>query len=70
MLEFWCTFENYNYDESCVEISELSKNKDESLEEFIIRFIYLCYRFPLDDGPSVNDLILHLISLTDEIDQL
>jgi hypothetical protein len=50
-------FENYDYDNLCAEISELRKNKDESLEDFVIIFTHLCYIFPLDDRPSTNDLI-------------
>jgi hypothetical protein len=57
MHQFWHAFENYDYDDLCAEISELRKNKDESLEYFLIRFMHLCYRFPLDDRPSTNDLI-------------
>jgi hypothetical protein len=64
MNEFWHVFENYNYDELCAEISELRKRKDESLEDFIIIFMHLCYRFPLDDRSFVSDLIIYLNFLT------
>jgi hypothetical protein len=70
MCELWCAFKNYNYDELCAKILDLRKNKDESLEEFFIRFMHLFYRFPLDDRPFFSDLILHLISLTTKMDQL
>jgi hypothetical protein len=66
MHEFLYAFENYNYNELCAEISYLRKNKDETLEDFFIRFMWLCYRFPLNDRPSVSDLIIYLISLANE----
>jgi hypothetical protein len=52
------------------EISDLRKNEDESLEYFVIIFTHLCYRFPLDDRPSTNDLISCLVSLTNETYEL
>jgi hypothetical protein len=70
MHEFLHAFENYDYDNLCAEILELRKNKDESLEDFVIRFTHLCYRFPLDDRPSNNDLISCLVSLTNETYEL
>jgi hypothetical protein len=66
MREFFHSFENYDYDKLCEEILELRKNKDESLKYFVIIFTHLCYRFPLDDRPSNNDLISCLVSLTNE----
>jgi len=56
-------FENFDYDESCAEMSELRKNIDESLEVFVIIFSHLCYRFPLEDRTSNNDLISCLVFL-------
>jgi hypothetical protein len=70
MHEFLYAFENYNYDELCEEILELRKKKDESLEDFSLRFMCLLYRFHLDDMPSINDSLLLLISLSNEQDQL
>jgi hypothetical protein len=70
MHQFWHAFENYDYDDLCAEISELRKNEDESLEYFVIIFTHLCYRFPLDDRPSTNDLISFLVSLTNETYEL
>jgi hypothetical protein len=70
MHQIWHDFENYEYDDLCVEILDLRKNKEESLEYFLIRFMHLCYKFTLDDRPSINDLILHLTSLTNETYQL
>ena len=67
MHNFWHDFENYDYDDLCAEISELKKNKDESLKYFLIRFMHLCYRFPMDDRlPSTNYLIFYLVYLTNE----
>jgi hypothetical protein len=70
MLQFWHAFENYDYDYLCAEISELRKNKVESLKYFLTRFMHLFYRFPLIDRSSINDLILHLTYLTNETYQL
>jgi hypothetical protein len=66
MRKFLHAFENYDYDNLCEEILELKKNEDESLKDFVIRFTHLCYRFPLDDRPSNNDLISCLVSLINE----
>jgi hypothetical protein len=38
MCQFWHDFENYDYDDFCAEISELQKNEDESLEDFVMIF--------------------------------
>jgi hypothetical protein len=43
MCEFLHAFENYDYDELCKEILELRKEKDESLEDFSLRFMCLFY---------------------------
>jgi hypothetical protein len=42
----------------------LKKNDDESLKDFVIIFNNLCYRFPLEDRPSNNDLISCLVFLS------
>jgi hypothetical protein len=59
-------FENYDYDKLCEEVLELINNEDESLEDFFVIFTHICYRFPLDDRPSTNDLISCLVFLTNE----
>jgi hypothetical protein len=70
MREFLHAFENYDYDKLCEEILKLRKNEDESLQDFVIIFTHICYRFPLDDRNFNNDLISCLVSLTHEIYQL
>jgi hypothetical protein len=66
MRTFLHAFENYDYDKLCEEILELRKNDNESLEDFVIRLTDLCYKFPLDDGPSTTGLISYLFSLINE----
>jgi hypothetical protein len=70
LCEFLHAFENYDYDELCKEMLELRKEKDESLEDFSLRFMCLFYRFHLDDMPSISEWFLYLISLSNEQDQL
>jgi hypothetical protein len=70
MVQFWHDFENYDYDDLCVDILVIRKNKHEYIEGFFIILTHLCYRFPLDNRPSTNDLISFLVSLTNETYEL
>jgi len=51
MRQFWHDFENYDYDDLCAEISKLKKNQDESLEDFITRFMHFAMDFLYMIGP-------------------
>jgi hypothetical protein len=66
MCEFLHAFKSYFYGNLCEKNLELRKNIDESLEDFVIRFSHLCYRFPLEDRPSSNDFISCLVYLASE----
>jgi hypothetical protein len=64
--DFLHDFENYCYNNLCAKILKLKNNEDESLKDFVIIFNHLCYRFPLEDKPSNNDLISCLVSIPSE----
>jgi len=70
MQDFLHAFENYNYEELCDEILKLRKKKDESMNHFSLRFKCIILRFHLEYMHHVGDFIPHLISLSNEQDQL
>jgi hypothetical protein len=47
VIEFLSDFTNYDYDELIEELSFLRKESGESFNDFAIRFIHVCTRFPL-----------------------
>jgi hypothetical protein len=63
MEVFLLAHQNYNYEELCLEIENISMHADESLDEFYARFMSLCFRFHLEDLPSTKDLIECFTSL-------
>jgi hypothetical protein len=70
VIEFLSDFNNYDYDELSEELSFLRKENDESFNDFAIRFIHVCTRFPLKQIPLINEWFQYLVSLSDKQDQL
>jgi hypothetical protein len=68
--EFLSDFNNFDYDKLGEELNCLRKENDESLEDFAIRLIHFCTRFPLKEMPLIDEWFQYLISLSDEQDQL
>jgi hypothetical protein len=56
MHEFLLAFGNHDYGDLCVEVSEIRKNKDKSVQDCVIRFTHLCYRFP----SNLNHVVMFL----------
>jgi hypothetical protein len=70
VIEFLSEFNNYDYDELSDELSYLRKENGESFDDFAIRFIHVCTRFPLKEMSLINEWFKYLIYLSDEPDQL
>jgi hypothetical protein len=68
--QFLSDFNNSDYDKLGEELNCLRKENDESLEDFEIRLIHLCTRFPLKEIPLIDEWFQYLIYLSDEQDQL
>jgi hypothetical protein len=66
LIEFLSYFNNYDYDE----LSFLRKEVGESFNDFAIRFIHVCTRFPLKKMSLINEWFEYLVSLSDKQDQL
>ena len=63
MEVFLSAHQNYNYEELCLEIENLSMQVDEYLDEFYARFMSLCFIFHLEDFPSTKYIIECFTSL-------
>jgi hypothetical protein len=63
MEVFMLAHQNYNYEELCLEIENISMHANESLDEFHARFMSLCFRFHLEGLPSKKYLIEYFICL-------
>jgi hypothetical protein len=70
VIEFLSDFNNYDYDELSEELSYLRKENGESFNDFAIRFIHVCTRFPLKEMSLINEWFEYLVSLSDKQDQL
>jgi hypothetical protein len=70
VIEFLSDFNNYDYDELSEELSCLRKENGESFNDFAIRFIHVCTRFPLKEMSLINEWFEYLVSLSDKQDQL
>ena len=58
--EFLVSFGYYDFISLSIELKNLRKDKDESVEDFINRFLHLCYRFPSEDIPCLSEWFHHL----------
>ena len=70
VIEFLPDFNNYDYDELSEELSCLKKENGESFNDFGIRLIHVCTRFPLKEMPLINEWFAYLVYLSDKKDQL
>jgi hypothetical protein len=70
VIEFLLDFNNYDYDELSEELSFLRKEKGESFNDFAIRFIHVCTRFPLKEMSLINEWFEYLVPLSEKQDQL
>jgi hypothetical protein len=70
VFEFLSDFNNYDYDELSEELSFLRKENGESFNDFGIKLIHVCIRFPLKEMSFINEWFEYLISLSDKQDQL
>jgi hypothetical protein len=70
VIVFLSDFNNYDYDELSEELSCLRKENSESFNDFGIRFIHVCTRFPLKEMLLINEWFEYLVSLSDKQDQL
>jgi hypothetical protein len=70
VIEFLSDFNNFDYDELGGELNCLRKENDESLEDFAIRLVHVCTRFPLKEMPLIDEWFQYLISLSNKQDQL
>lgn len=68
--EFLFHFENYYCNKLYNKLNNLRIKTDESLEIFSTRIIHLCHTFILNYIPSISEWCQHLISLSDEKNQL
>ena len=66
VIEFLSYFYNYDYDELSEELSFLRKENGESFNDFAIRFIHVCTRFPLKEMSLNNEWFEYLISLLEK----
>jgi len=56
METFYVSHENQSCEELCLELEILRKYEGEFVEDFILRFKLICFRFHLDDKPSAQYL--------------
>lgn len=66
VIEFLSYFNNVDYDELEEESNYLRKENGKSLENFTIRLIHFCTRFPLEEMPPFDERFRYLISLSHE----
>lgn len=65
--EFIVSFGVYDFIRLSTQLQNLRKNNDESVEEFITRFLHLCYMFPSKDLPWLSERF-HQLFLSNESD--